>query len=217
MVIHGSADVLWTAELYAVGAAWLLFVLTFALRARVLRGAVRGRDRRSWIGFALQIVGLVIVRAGLRASGAAFLPLGPSLEMALALLAFALLAASLVLTQAALRVLGKQWSLRAQVVEGHELITSGAYGLVRHPIYTGMFGMLLGTALAVSSWWALIAGALVFLVGTALRIRTEERLLTAEFGEAYRAYARTVPALVPWWPRSRTAPQVDQRAGGRGP
>lgn len=110
------------------------------------------------------------------------------------------------LIYAALRVLGKQWSLGARVVEGHELVTSGAYGLVRHPIYTGMLGMLLGSALAVSSWWALLAGALVFLIGTGLRVRAEERLLIAEFGEAYRDYARTVPALVPWWPRERAAP-----------
>ena len=102
-------------------------------------------------------------------------------------------------------MLGRQWSLGARVVQGHELITGGAYSLVRHPIYTGMFGMLLGTALAVSSWWALLAGAAVFLLGTALRIRVEERLLMAEFGEAYRDYARTVPALLLWWPRIRSA------------
>ncbi len=205
MAVTGSAGVLWTVELCAVGAAWLLFVLAFALRPRALRGVVRGRDRRSWIGFALQIAGLVVVRAGLRTAATPLFSLGLPVEVAVAVAALALLAVSLVLIHAALRVLGRQWSLGARVVQGHELITGGAYSLVRHPIYTGMFGMLLGTALAVSSWWALLTGGLVFLLGTALRIHVEERLLMVEFGEAYQNYARAVPALLPWWPRAHVA------------
>jgi protein-S-isoprenylcysteine O-methyltransferase Ste14 len=192
------ADALHTAELSVVGIAWLLFALTFLLHARSLRTGVRVvGDRRSLIGFALQIAGYVIVRAGLRSSSDLFLPWGTAGEIASLIVAVVVLGAALVSISAAVRVLGRQWSLAARVVEGHELVTSGVYGVVRHPIYTGMLGMLLGTALAVSSWWALIVGALIFLVGTALRVRVEERLLVAQFGDAYRDYAQRVPALIP--------------------
>jgi hypothetical protein len=96
------------------------------------------------------------------------------------------------------RTLGKQWSLRARLVRAHEFIHEGPYAFVRHPTYTAMFGMLLGTALGVGSWQAMISRTVVFLLGTAWRIRAEERLLVEGFGAAYREYVATVPALVPW-------------------
>ncbi len=68
---------------------------------------------------------------------------------------------------------------------------------MRHPIYTAMLGLLLATGLAFSLPVGLGAGLLTFLAGTALRIRVEERLLRAIFGETYDAYARQVPAVVP--------------------
>jgi protein-S-isoprenylcysteine O-methyltransferase Ste14 len=72
------------------------------------------------------------------------------------------------------------------------------YARVRHPIYTGMLGMLLATGLAASRPAALLAGLIVFWVGTLIRIRSEERLLRAAFGAEYDNYARRVPAVVPW-------------------
>ena len=77
------------------------------------------------------------------------------------------------------------------------LITSGPYHLVRNPIYTAMFGMLLATGLAISHWAAIVAAVLVFVVGTRLRIRTEERLLREAFGPEFETYVRNVPAVVP--------------------
>ncbi len=96
-----------------------------------------------------------------------------------------------------MRTLGKQLSLAARVVENHELITSGPYGIVRHPIYTGMFGLTMATGLALSAWQALAAGAAIFVLGTWIRIATEERLLRSVFGDAYDQYARRVPAFIP--------------------
>ena len=119
------------------------------------------------------------------------------MEIAAVAVAFALLGASLALIYAAVRTLGKQWSLTARLVEGHDLITSGPYALVRHPIYTAMLGMLLGSGIAVSRWPDLVVATAVFLLGTTLRTRVEERLLTAEFGDAYRSYTDAVPALIP--------------------
>jgi protein-S-isoprenylcysteine O-methyltransferase Ste14 len=119
-------------------------------------------------------------------------------EISAAVLALAVLPVSLYLAYAAVRTLGKQWSLAARLVQDHDLVQEGPYDLVRHPIYSSMFGMLIGTAIAVSSWQTLLVGSAVFLLGTALRIHAEERLLVAAFGDAYRSYALRVPALIPW-------------------
>jgi protein-S-isoprenylcysteine O-methyltransferase Ste14 len=85
----------------------------------------------------------------------------------------------------------------ARVIEGHELISQGPYAVVRNPIYLAMLGMLLATGLAVSRWQALVVAAMVFAVGTAIRIRTEENLLRQAFGSKFEDYARRVPAFLP--------------------
>jgi protein-S-isoprenylcysteine O-methyltransferase Ste14 len=97
----------------------------------------------------------------------------------------------------AVKTLGKEWSLTARLVEGHKLATSGPYALVRHPIYTGMLGMLLATGLSISHWAALLAALLVFFVGTTIRIRSEEKLLREAFGDQFEDYVRSVRAIVP--------------------
>ncbi len=63
---------------------------------------------------------------------------------------------------AAARALGRQWALVARVIEGHELIRQGPYGVVRNPIYLAMLGMLVATGLAVSHWQALAAAISVY-------------------------------------------------------
>jgi protein-S-isoprenylcysteine O-methyltransferase Ste14 len=95
------------------------------------------------------------------------------------------------------KTLGKQWSLAARVVEGHKLVIEGPYSFVRNPIYTGMFGMLLATGLAVSNWIGLVAGLIIFAIGTLVRIHSEERLLRETFGTRWDEYARRVPAVLP--------------------
>ena len=99
--------------------------------------------------------------------------------------------------RAAIRTLGKQWTYRARVLEGHVLITQGVYSRVRNPIYLGTLGMLISTGLAIARWPVLIGSAIVFLIGTEIRIRAEEKLLREAFGEKFEEYALRVPALVP--------------------
>jgi protein-S-isoprenylcysteine O-methyltransferase Ste14 len=77
------------------------------------------------------------------------------------------------------------------------LITAGPYSIVRNPIYLSMLGMYVASALAVSRWPALLGGFIVFLAGTAIRIRSEEKLLRDAFGAQFDDYARRVPALLP--------------------
>ncbi|HYW89638.1 MAG TPA: isoprenylcysteine carboxylmethyltransferase family protein [Chloroflexota bacterium] len=93
--------------------------------------------------------------------------------------------------------LGRMWSYVPSLREHHELHTTGPYRFTRHPIYTGLLGMLLGTALVTGFGGALvgllIAGG-VFLVRTA----QEEKLMLQTFGEQYSRYQREVPRLVPF-------------------
>jgi protein-S-isoprenylcysteine O-methyltransferase Ste14 len=93
--------------------------------------------------------------------------------------------------------LGRMWSASPNVLqEGHELRTGGPYAITRHPIYTGLLGMLLGTVLLNGlgvSLSLLVVGA-VFL---AIRIPIEERLMNKTFPDEYARYREHVPRLVP--------------------
>src|SRR6185503_7611955 len=97
----------------------------------------------------------------------------------------------------AVKTLGKEWSITARLVEGHKLATSGPYALVRHPIYSGVLGMLLATGLAISQWAAVLAALVIFFIGTTIRVRSEEKLLREAFGEQFETYVRNVRAIVP--------------------
>jgi protein-S-isoprenylcysteine O-methyltransferase Ste14 len=93
--------------------------------------------------------------------------------------------------------LGKNWSQAVTVKEGHELITSGPYAVVRHPIYTGLLLGFLGSAVARGEWRGILAVALVF-AALWFKLRLEEKWMRAQFGESYGAYSRKVAALVPY-------------------
>jgi protein-S-isoprenylcysteine O-methyltransferase Ste14 len=151
------------------------------------------------IGFLLQTAGyLAVWLAPLqRKQFSAIVPMPRAAEVVLGVLTVAMAAASVWLVNAASRRLGKQWALAARLVEGHDLITDGPYRWMRNPIYTGMLGLLVATGLAMSRWTSLLAAALVFAVGTVIRIRREERLLRQAFGASFEEYTRKVPALIP--------------------
>ena len=87
------------------------------------------------------------------------------------------------------------WSLT--FVDGHRLIRTGPYAIVRHPIYAGIGAAILGTAVAVGEVRALLAFLLIA-AAYLHRIRIEERLLAREFGAEHDRYRRDVKALVPF-------------------
>lgn len=98
--------------------------------------------------------------------------------------------------------IGRNWSGVVTIKEGHELVDSGPYALVRHPIYTGLLVAFIGSALARGDWRAVLA-VLVAWAALWRKLRLEERWLTERFGEQYVAYCRRVPALVPSWKHHR--------------
>jgi protein-S-isoprenylcysteine O-methyltransferase Ste14 len=109
---------------------------------------------------------------------------------------FFLLAA--LLSWTAKRALGRQWRLDAGLNSDHELVTSGPYRILRHPIYTSMLCVLLGTGVMITPWWLLLLAVAVFVTGTGIRVRIEDRLLSSAFGERFRDYQRSVPSYVPF-------------------
>ncbi len=93
--------------------------------------------------------------------------------------------------------LGRLWSSTVTAKQGHRVVDSGPYGLVRHPIYTGLLTGVIGTALAEHSWRGWIGAGLV-VGGTFIKARLEERFLRQQLGaEAYDSYAKRVPMLIP--------------------
>jgi protein-S-isoprenylcysteine O-methyltransferase Ste14 len=179
-----------------VMACWFGFACVFALRPKAAQARERTRDPSSRMGLALQAISYGIVWFAPRA----FRPVvaaSAALNAAVLLAAVLLAVGSVWLVTAAVRTLGKEWSLTARLVEGHRLVTAGPYSFVRHPIYTGMFGMLLATGLTYSLWLALVVALVVFWLGTVVRVRSEEGLLRAAFGAEFEAYARRVPAVLP--------------------
>jgi protein-S-isoprenylcysteine O-methyltransferase Ste14 len=112
----------------------------------------------------------------------------------------AVMLVGLLLTWWARIYLGPLWSSVITRKEGHKIIDTGPYALMRHPIYTGLIIALLATAAAEGRATALVGAALV-VFGVWLKARTEERFLMAELGaEIYAPYCRRVSMLIPFWP-----------------
>ncbi len=93
-------------------------------------------------------------------------------------------------------VLGRNWSGTVTLKQGHELVRSGPYRIVRHPIYSGLLLALLGTAIARGDIGGFIG---VAIAAFTLRLKsfTEESFMTEQFGPQYTAYKGDVKALIP--------------------
>ena len=99
--------------------------------------------------------------------------------------------------------LGTLWSARVTRKEDHRIVDTGPYGVVRHPIYTGILISLYATVLTFPGVFN-AAGALILTISFVVKYRLEERFLMQELGaEAYEGYRKRVPALVPFWPARR--------------
>ena len=112
-------------------------------------------------------------------------------------LGFALLIAGLLFAIWAREHLGGNWSRSVTIKQDHELITSGPYAVVRHPIYTGILAGFLGSAIAVSQVRGFVAFTLIFLI-LWLKFRMEEQWMRAQFGDTYEVYVSHTAALVPF-------------------
>jgi protein-S-isoprenylcysteine O-methyltransferase Ste14 len=108
----------------------------------------------------------------------------------------AVVAAGLLFAVWARLYLGRNWSGTVTLKQDHELIRSGPYRYVRHPIYTGLLIAFVGSAIARDQWRGVIAVVIVYLA-LWRKLRLEERWMIETFGDAYRRFRAEVPALVP--------------------
>jgi protein-S-isoprenylcysteine O-methyltransferase Ste14 len=102
------------------------------------------------------------------------------------------------LSWSAVHTLGKQLRLDAALGADHELIRSGAYRVVRHPIYTSMLCLLFGIGVMTAPLWLMTISLALYLIGTEIRVRVEDSLLEAHFGEEFRKYRSTTPRYIPF-------------------
>ena len=197
MVSHLMPRWLYLWPLNFVAAGYLAFGAILLFMRKRSRGKTRKADRSSVIAIFIQAFAFAIAWMIPRKPFTPFLPVDWHAQYIVAMLIVVLVLASLIFIATALRTLGKQWSLQARVLEHHELIRHGPYRIVRHPIYAGMFGMLVAGSLAYGHWLGLLIASLVYCIGTIIRIRSEEKLLREQFGSAYEEYVREVPAFTP--------------------
>src|SRR5438105_14320526 len=186
---------LWPLNFVILG--FVVFGAIFLLLAKRSRDKTRMADPRSIIAIFIQALAFAIAWMIVRKPFTPFLPIDWRAQYFVTAIILMLVLASLIFVTAAVRTLGKQWSLQARVLEHHELIRRGPYRIVRHPIYTGMFGMLIVSSMAHGHWLGLIIASFVYYLGTVMRIKSEEKLLREQFGSEYDDYTREVPAVIP--------------------
>ena len=174
---------------------WVAGALYNALhRLRSASHAPRERIRSQPGSPALIVV--AVVCAGLAVAGRSHFDGLAAGALWVRVLGLAVLAASTVFTLWARFSLGTSWSVAPKVQGDHQLRIHGPYAVTRHPIYTGVLGMLLGATLLseIGQWIVLFpVGLILFEV----KIRMEEHLMLATFPEQYPRYRRQVPQLVP--------------------
>ena len=186
-----------TLAFVAILISWVAFVITFLGHKQPPSPPEKKRDSSSIVGIVFQGLSYAVLWIIRRSWFTPMFGSSKLSEIALTVFTILLATASVWFCAAALRTLGRQWSLAARVVEGHKLVTEGPYSIVRNPIYTGMFGMLLATGLAVSHWIGLALAVVMFAIGTFIRVHSEERLLREMFGIEFDEYARRVRAVIP--------------------
>lgn len=114
------------------------------------------------------------------------------------LLSIALFAVAAALSWTSSHALRGQLRVDASLGAEHKLVRSGPYNLVRHPIYTSMLVVLCATAVIITPWPLFLVSLVLFVAGTEIRVRTEEKLLASHFGAEFQDYKRAVPAYIPF-------------------
>ena len=181
------------SAILAIG--WLVWIVPFILfRLSRLFSANRGKgqpqqlDRRARWGIVVQGVGFFLVWYGpFRAIASWRIPIS-----------VAFFAVAGLLSWTSFRTLGRQWRFDAGLNADHELVRSGPYRFVRHPIYLSMIALMLGTGFLKSRLPVVGLAFVLHIIGTEIRVRIEDGLLAARFGESFEAYRHRVPAYIPF-------------------
>jgi len=189
------------------GVLWALWVVSWVIAALwSRRTTARPPNRARILDLALTCAGGALMAYASRmrelSTEGVLGPLLWRLPLALDWSLTGLVAVGLAFTWWARITLGDLWSSNVVRKESHTVVQRGPYGLVRHPIYTGLIFAAFALAVQIGTLAAL-AGAALMAAGFWTKARLEERFLGAELGEAYAAYRRRTPMLAPFWPISR--------------
>jgi protein-S-isoprenylcysteine O-methyltransferase Ste14 len=147
-------------------------------------------SRRSRWGILLQFLAFTLLW-----QGHFWLYALPFWRVAVCVVLFALAS---ILSWSSSRALAGQLRVDAALGADHHLVRSGPYALVRNPIYLSMLLVLCAMAVIVAPWQLFLISLLLFIAGTEIRVRTEEKLLASHFGEEFNAYRKSVPAYIPF-------------------
>ena len=176
-------------EFAVLVAGWVAWAVPFFLIRR--KGQTASRiDRRARWGIALTAIGYSVLWQGKFWERTA-----EGWQIALSILFFA---TASVLSWSATRALGSHWRIDAGLNAEHQLVMSGPYRVVRHPIYTSMLCQFFATGVLVAPSLLLIAGAVLVFAGTEIRVRVEDRLLGERFGDRFQKYQHDVAAYIPF-------------------
>ena len=184
----------WPALL--IGAFWLLWALYWLVSARSLKPVRQRQSLTSRLSFVVvMLLAAALLRAGhhLQSLQAQWIGGGWTRYW----VAVALVVAGLSFSVWARRTLGGNWSGTVTLKVDHELVQTGPYRHLRHPIYAGLLLAVFGSGLAAGRLYGMAA---FLLVALALwwRLRVEERWMAAEFGQRYEAYRHSSWALIPF-------------------
>jgi protein-S-isoprenylcysteine O-methyltransferase Ste14 len=95
------------------------------------------------------------------------------------------------------RQLGRNWSVTLDTRQKHQLVATGVYALVRHPMYSAFWLLALAQAALLPNWIAGLSGIVGWGILFFLRVGREERLMIETFGEDYREYMRRTARIIP--------------------
>jgi protein-S-isoprenylcysteine O-methyltransferase Ste14 len=171
-----------------VAAGWLVWFIPFPIVGWKAKTPDRQDHRARW-GLILEVVAYLLLPLG------KFWTRSPEpWRIACSILFFALAA---LLSWTATRALGRHLRFDAALSPDHELVRNGPYRVLRHPIYTSMLCLLLGTAFMIAPLPLFLAAIVLFIAGTEIRVRVEDGLLASRFGDNFREYQHSVSAYVP--------------------
>lgn len=176
-------------------ACWGALALAWVLGAIYYEPQAPTERKRSWFGTAVWPGALITIAVDLAVPRADWNSLALHVVW-VRILGLAILVAGTAFAVWARVALGAMWSAAPAVKQEHKLRTTGPYGVTRHPIYTGMLTMLLGTGLLIGDARWLVAFP-IYLVVLEIKIHIEERFMLAQFPDEYPRYRQRVPQLIP--------------------
>lgn len=180
-----------------VSACWVIFILTWVIAALFTKRTVYRESAAQRFRYVVPILlGWLLVFNDYRLQSSLHRRIIPENSIVSAAAAIICLA-GLGFCLWARATLGRNWSGTVTLKEDHELIVRGPYRLVRHPIYTGLQGMMLATALLHGRVAALIGLGLVF-VSLLIKAVGEEQLMLRQFPGQYPAYQQRVKRIIPF-------------------